>query len=65
MWFETIRSECNEWIFKLGLFFMLAGILSVIAFQPVSPAVQAASIEPLSFEHNLFICTFEEPGERQ
>lgn len=65
MTFALIKPNHQEWVVKLGLFFFLAGVLSFIAFKPADPATQALAMEPLSFSHNLFICTFDDLDERQ
>ena len=58
--------DARERIIKLGLFLVLVGVLSAIAFKPADPA--AYTEEPWSFTHNLFICTFDtvdDPAGRQ
>ena len=62
---ELIKPDVQEWFVKIGLFLFLTGVLSFIAFKPVDPATQALALEPLSFSHNLFICTFDDPAVRQ
>ncbi len=61
---SLIKPDLQEWFVKIGLFLFLAGVLSFIAFKPADPATQALALEPLSFSHNLFICTFDDPAER-
>jgi len=65
MTFTLIKPDYQEWLIKFGLFFFLVGVLSFIAFKPADPATQALALEPLSFSHNLFICTFDNLDERQ